>query len=356
MYTYISQDKPNRTRQAELDFAKCIALFLMTACHCGMYLLNEETAVTLFFELLGGEFAAPVFMVCMGIGTVFSKNNQPRQLIDRGVRILLAGYLLNIIRGVIPELILSFIDESKSLFGISMCFFVVDILQFAGLALIMLGLFKKWKVEPVYQFMLALLMAGLGDILAEISTGNDLLDAVCALIWGTNKLSLFPLLNWFIYPAAGVLFGEVLMHCSDKTKLYKRLLPIGLLGVAMSYYLLFTDPHYYSHDNYYVMGIKNVIFGLCYPMLLFSVCHFITLKNKLGESRFVAYSSKNLNAIYCISWVVLLWIDYFVLVLNDIQLTYTGFALLMILVFALSYGLCQVWLNVKKANKRRKTA
>lgn len=353
MYKYISQDKPNRIRQAELDLSKFIALILMIACHCGIYYFEEGTAAYKVFDIIGGEFAAPVFMVCMGIGVVFSKHNKPELLINRGVKIFLCGYLLNLIRSTIPELIISFIDKSKLIFGLPASFYMVDILQFAGLALVVMGIFKKLKVEPFYQLMISVLFAGLGDILAEISTGHEWLDAVCDLFWGANQWSFFPLLNWLIYPTAGVFFGEILMHCNDKTALYKRLLPIGSFGVFLSYYLSFTDPNYYSHNSYYFMGIKNVIYGLCYPMLLFSVCYFITYKGKIGENRFILYSSKNLNTLYCTSWFAIFWIMYFVIILNGIKMTYVTFALLLILVFAVSYGLCQLWLMIKKKRKNK---
>ena len=351
MYTYISQNKPNRMRQPELDLSKFIAIILMIACHCGTYFFKEGTVAYAIFDLIGSEFAAPVFMVCMGVGVVFSKHNQPKLLINRGVKIFLFGYLLNLIRCTIPEFIIYFVDESKLQFGPVMPFFIVDILQFAGLALIIMGFFKKLKVEPVYQLMIAILFAGLGDVLAGISTGYLWLDFICDLFWGANQASLFPVLNWLVYPAAGVVFGEVLMHCSDKTALYKRLLPIGLFGVSLSYYLIFTDPNYYSHNIYYFMGIKNVIYGLCYPILLFSICYFVTYKNKLGDNRFIIYSSKNLNTLYCISWVVILWIWYFVIILNDLKVTYISFIILSIIVLAVSYGLCQIWLKIKKKIK-----
>ena len=354
MYTYLSQDKPNRGRQPELDLAKCIAIFLMIACHCGIYFLEEGTAAFFVFDMLGGEFTAPAFMVCMGIGVVFSHHNQPQLLIKRGGRIMIYGYLLNFIRATIPEIIIGFIDPSKQYFGLAISFYMVDILPFAGLAMILMGIFKKLKVEPVYQLMLGILMAGLGDVLAYVSTGHEWLDAVCGLIWGTSEWSFFPLLNWFVFPAAGVFLGEILMHCNDKAALYKRLLPIGLFGVALSYYMAFTEPSYYSNGSYYFMGIQNVILGLCFPMLLFSLCYFITEKSKISNNSFVLFSSKNLNSLYCISWVVIFLIFYYVLILGGLEITPLSFSLLMVAVFVLSYGTCLVWQIVKKRRAEKK--
>ena len=37
---------------------------------------------------------------------------------------------------------------------------------------------------------------------------------------GQNIVSCFPFLNWFIIPAAGMLFGNDLKRCNDKDKLY----------------------------------------------------------------------------------------------------------------------------------------
>ena len=91
MYPYLSSDKPNRGRQPEMDLAKFIAIFLMILCHCGIYFFAEGTKVYHVFDMIGGEFAAPVFMACMGIGSVFSHHNQPNQLIARGGKLMLFG-------------------------------------------------------------------------------------------------------------------------------------------------------------------------------------------------------------------------------------------------------------------------
>jgi len=349
MYKYLSQDKPNRTRQPELDLAKFIAIFLMIVCHCGIYFYEEGTIEYRIYDIIGGEFAAPVFMACMGIGVVFSHHNEPKLLINRGFKLVLFGYLLNFIRGTIPSFIAGIIFSNNSVFRLAPSFYMVDILQFAGLAMVLMGLFKKWKIEPFYQMMLGLLMAGLGEILGYKSTGFEWLDAICDLVWGANEWSFFPILNWFIYPAAGVFFGEILMHCNDKTALYKRLLPIGIIGVGLSYYLLFTDDNYYPcNSSYYIMGIKNVVYGLCFPILLFSVCYFVTKVSNLGDNSFVGFSSKNLNTLYCISWVLILWTWGVLLVLFEIEMTPVLFASLTIAIFVISYVLCYVWKKLKR--------
>ena len=214
--------------------------------------------------------------------------------------------------------------------------------------MILMGLFKKWKIEPFYQMMIGLLMAGAGEILAGVSTGYEWIDAICGLVWGTNDWACFPLLNWFIFPAAGVFFGEILMHCNDKKKLYIRLLPIGAIGVALSYYLNITDYNaYYPLGSYYSMGIKNVFFGLCYPMFLFALCYFITEKSNLGKNRFVTFACRNLNTLYCISWVLILWTAYVGYFLSgaqrDGQISGIDFTLLTVGVFVFSFLLCYLW-------------
>ena len=357
MYPYLSSDKPNRGRQPELDLAKFIAIFLMIACHCGIYFFEEGTKVYHVFDRIGGEFAAPVFMVCMGIGGVFSQHNQPKQLIARGVKLMLSGYLLNFVRGTLPISILLLLGASDLPIGIAASFYMIDILPFAGLAMILMGLFKKWKIEPFYQMMIGLLMAGAGEILAGVSTGYEWIDAICGLVWGTNDWACFPLLNWFIFPAAGVFFGEILMHCNDKKKLYIRLLPIGAIGVALSYYQSITDYNaYYPLGYYYYMGIKNVVYGLCYPMFLFALCYFISEKYNLGENRFVTFCSRNLNTIYCISWVLILWTACAGFYLSGGQrvgqISGIAFTLLTVAVFVFSFVLCYLWKTITGKHKK----
>jgi len=56
-------------------------------------------------QFFAGPMAAPVFIFAMGIGIVYSSHQEPVELFRRGVRLFLAAFALNIVRDVIPRLL-----------------------------------------------------------------------------------------------------------------------------------------------------------------------------------------------------------------------------------------------------------
>jgi len=351
MNDFLSVDIVNEGRQKELDLAKGIAIILMVFCHVGIYFYPEDSALYIISDIIGGEFAAPSFMVCLGVGTIYSKHNSPKQLAKRGLITLLYAHLLNFFRETIFIIIGEIIGKPYTFNSAYESFMMVDIMGFAAMAFLILALFKKLKLSSVQQFMIGLLLTGLGEVLAWKSTGNLYLDSIFGYIWGTYENTYFPLLNWIIFPVTGVMFGEVLQHCNNKTKLYKHIFLIGLIGVIFSYYQIFTDPYgYYNNDSYYFMGIKDVIFALCYPITLFSICQYIADKTIIEDLPIVGFCSKYLNSIYCVSWVIIMGSRYFIYDVFNINLGNLTIIAMMFLILFISYAIVKVYVN-KKQNR-----
>jgi len=357
MFEIIDKEIVNSGRQKELDLAKGIAIILLVFCHVGIYLFEESNFYCYVSDIMGGEFAAPVFMVCLGVGTVYSKHNEVIDLVKRGIKTLFYGYLLNFCREGIFIIIGNLVGKPYSVRGVYYALMMVDIMQFAGMAFLALALFKKLKIHPAKQFMIGILCAGLGEILAWKSLGNMYLDSIFGLIWGTYSNTYFPLLDWIVFPCAGVFFGELLLHCNDKSKLYKSVFYIGLIGVALTYYQIFGlgIGTYYNNHAYYFMGIKNVVFALCFPITLFSICQYIADKTIIEDLPIVGFCSKNLNSIYCVSWVVIFAIRYTAYDVLNIKLSNFSIILLMFVVLFISYEIVKVYTSLKLNVKSTKT-
>ena len=93
-------------------------------------------------NIYGGVLAAPVFMYSMGVGVAYSRRTDARTMFVRGIKLLLAGYLLNAIR-CLPQLLLwkgGFGEEHYNLFIEEVNLF--DILQFAGVAFMLFALLQ----------------------------------------------------------------------------------------------------------------------------------------------------------------------------------------------------------------------
>ncbi|MBM3709487.1 MAG: DUF1624 domain-containing protein [Actinobacteria bacterium] len=104
---------------------------------------------------LGGPPAAPVFMFLMNLSLMYSDKKEIKPIAIRKIKIFLSGYLLNFLRGVLPLLTAQLTgikitekmtSEQSSFLNI---FLIADILQFAGLALLLMTLARKLRLNKL---------------------------------------------------------------------------------------------------------------------------------------------------------------------------------------------------------------
>ena len=112
------KDRVNTGRQLELDVAKVFAIFYMVIVHvyeemsAVNYWAMPDSLFRIVIEFIGGPLAAPVFMFAMGVGMVYTKHRNPRAFAIRGLKLLAAAYILNIIRMTIPFLLARLAGDS----------------------------------------------------------------------------------------------------------------------------------------------------------------------------------------------------------------------------------------------------
>lgn len=298
----------NTGRQPELDIAKGFAILFMIWTHVFEELSpnSEGTLVTLVRNILGGPFAAPVFMICLGIGISYSQKNTPKNLLRRGFTLLGIGLLLNVFRYVLPDLIKYALSNENKYLDATFSLFSVDILQFAGLAFIFFALAKNLKLKNSILLLIGVFASILGMILRRVSTGNYVADQFVGFLWGTDTETYFPFLNWIIFPITGLIFGSLLKRCKDKRNFYMSISPI--CGGLMVIYLILTIHHgfmFSSSGSYYFLGLLDAIFFIILTLAIFGVNYAILqMFPRVSFQPFMRWS-KNINAIYCIHWSLL---------------------------------------------------
>lgn len=325
----------NTGRQVEADFAKMI-------CIIGMIIVHAFEETESMFPLCGGGsggigfvfvvvldalFGAATFMFCMGFGITYSPKNDAPSLIKRGAKLLLYGYILNAVRYCVPELLNGLITGDMSLVRDNwmMDLFGTDILQFAGLALMLFGLLKKLKASDLVMVIVALVMSVLGSFLRNFDLGamldvteeapNLIINQIAALFVGTTylsdpelELSCFPLLNWFIFVVAGYLFAKALQRCKEKGKFYAIVSGCG--AVILAVYMLIAIPNGIGMMNENL----NLFYHLTTPEALICIAASISvlggyygLSRLLPNtvSRIAVWISKRLTNIYVIQWILI---------------------------------------------------
>ncbi len=317
-----SEEIVNSGRQPELDMAKAAVIVCLAWIHCIIECTPEEGLTTgipyVFDTIIGGPLAAPMFMFAMGIGMVYTKTHTPNDYIRRGIRLWILSYVLNICRFVIPFLAGYLITGEYEHYIGMMPYWALgnDILQFAGLAMLFLDLLLKLRLSKAGLFLTALLMSAAAVFLNGIDVGSPAGNIFLGYLMGTEDAagkvaSDFPLFNWFIVPVCGYLFGDVLRHVKDK-KMFYGIFSSICGAAALVYFIIgihFKLGMFGEGENcYYHITTWDTAASLAAAVGILGVYHVI-LRHIPGKVMgVVSMISRNINAIYCIHWVLLSWI------------------------------------------------
>ena len=314
MVVLFDKNKVNTSRQVELDIAKAFSIIFMVLSHCLLisYFISDSTSSvfkTFVNFILGEPCAAPVFMFCMGVGIVFSRKSQPVLMIKRAIRLLFADYFINIIKFLIPFFIAGFFINEWDILDIygGLIIFVNDIFAFAALSLILLAIFKKFNFSYKKILFIAILMSVFGSFLRNMDFNNPMMNIFIGYFIGTNiDFSYFPLFNWFIFPAFGILYGDYFSRCLDKNKFFK-FWPIFLLVSILFFVSTTMIPNAFLSDEYcyYFMTTLDVVFCLIYIHGNLGFCHWISkfLPEKIRGM--FTFLSKNITTIYLLQWFLI---------------------------------------------------
>ncbi len=207
-----------------------------------------------------------------------------------------------------------------------------DIMHFAGLALICFGLFKLAKMKPWMMFAIAFTLSLASSIIiltiGQFMTGNLFVDAILSLflpVWYAKPeyyISCFPLVNYLIFPVAGYCFSFYYKKLKNKNMFFGIALGLALITIAA--YCLINPPKnlagLFREDDigYYHIYTWDALVNIITSTGLIGICYFASLILPNFAKKGCAETSKNINKIYCISWVLTIngIYLYFLILLN----------------------------------------
>jgi len=325
---FFDKDPVNTGRQPELDLVKAFLILHLAPVHAVIETLPEEALAHgpayYLDSVVGGMFGAPIFMFCMGVAMVYTRKRRPSQLAMRGISILLVGVILNIARYLIPFLIGYGITKDAKTFlePLPYLFFANDILQLAGLSMLFMALLhaiaEKIPGESSRRvgagaaiLLLSLAMSAVGTAFIGTDMGNLAGNIAWGWLIGTEDaagkvLSDFPMLQWFVFPAAGAFYGELLIRMRDKKRFYLLVSPVcavltviglvigitgrrGMFGPGQMCFQHLTFP-----DALLALVGTVAVLGLWYAVSGILTDRVMGLVNRISAS---------INASYCIHWV-----------------------------------------------------
>lgn len=316
MTTLFSGTEVNTGRQTAIDLAKFFSIFFMVIIHtmeCGN--CNFDSGIGYFFDsVAGAQFAAPVFMAAMGIGLTFSRHSDSATMLRRGLKLFVAGYLLNIVRAL-PIFAMVWLKGDDSYYLKTVRELTdVDIFQFAGLAFMLIGLLKYMKLSMWWAYGLALIMTMAGNFVRLIDTGNFWLNLIISPFVGVKSdlvTTDFPLLNWFIFVVIAYGMGKMIRHCTNLDKLYLIITPVAV-AIYLSY-VAYAVPHEQGMfddlpQDFYHMKTLDVFICLCAIVMAFGLCQYFTTLLSEKAIRGVTHVSADITRIYIAQWVLAKWV------------------------------------------------
>lgn len=185
-----------------------------------------------------------------------------------------------------------------------------DIMTFAGLAFMLLALFKRLCVPDGVVVLIGVGMNAFAFALSRFfrTTGNYLLDQLLGYFVVTNAESYFSLCSYFVFVAFGYALGGIYPRLRDKDALANRVLLV-CGPVAIGYYLLraFVPfgplPAFDSVEMYIMKPVTDALANVLMSLFLLALFHRL-LRNREAP-KLVSHLSGHINQYYCLSYVLL---------------------------------------------------
>ena len=255
-----------------------------------------------------------MYMFAMGVGMCYTRKNSWKQHLTRGYKIFFLGYLLNICRFLIPYTIGYAITGDYATYIEPLLYKVLcnDILTFAGLAMMIISVFIRFKLSNTVMLIIATLMCALGTLLNGVDVVYPLGNIFLGYIVGTEDaagmvLSDFPVLNWLMFPVCGYVFAYWLKRVKDKKIFYLTFsLPAIIIAIVYFTYGIYVERGMFGEGQncYYHMIFSDVMASLCLTVGMIGVYYFI-LKIFPKKLFYVAWCiSENITSVYFIHWVL----------------------------------------------------
>jgi len=314
----------HNNRFLSIDLARGLAVFFMIAVHTLEVFASEEVKNSVFgqiIEFFGGPPAAPVFMTLMGFSFMYSRKSELKPRLVRGLKIFLSGYMLNIIRGVLPftlstylkmDVIETFPLEKLNVYTILT---IVDILQFAGIALMIMALIQEFQINKYVILFSAFLISMLSPFLWGINLNIPVVDQISELFWGdkpigfsfiANKIA-FPVFPWLSFPLLGMFLGDIMKNSKDQSRTFKYFGIVGILVLVIGVVVSCSNVDYHFND-YYHSRQGGMLFMSGFVIFWIYINQLIL--DKVPQNKFfdlIFNWSNGVTNIYFAQWIFIIW-------------------------------------------------
>ncbi|HET7115476.1 MAG TPA: acyltransferase family protein [Hanamia sp.] len=299
-----------------LALARGIIVFLIAPIHCVMVYSTPEVkhgALGKIMAFFAENPGAHLFMFLMGAFVAFSKKKSYKSILKRFLMLLLAGWLLNTIKFVIPHLLHllpeNFYTENHFIqdkyIGWRL-FFINDILQFAAFAYLICTLIRR-SFSP----MLITCIAGLATLLLSPltwdkgTTGNLFFNVFIDLLGGFPPKTYFPLFPWLFHCLSGMAFAILFQRKLLSPNVF---LGTGIIFVLLGQFIATYEPSAWNL-TFFRMGPGGTLFHDGITILWISI--FVYARKNIRNNmvfRFFEWCSDHITSIYLVQWCIIMWL------------------------------------------------
>lgn len=305
----------SRDRVRGFDLARGLAVLFMIGVHVLWHWGAPDTWTTpvgQVISFLGGPTAAPVFMFLMGASLAFSSRTSFRALAVRGLWLVWLGYLLNVLRGVIPAYLglstgVITADEIAP-FTLPWLLTTVDVHHMAGLSLIALAALRLAGRPGWLWLAVAAGVVITGPFVRGLEFGTPLLDGPLTPVLGGAPNVYYAVVPWIAYPLAGAVFGSVMAQATDRTRVFRwgALLGLGLCAAGVA--LFVVSPPTFDVNTYWRMPPSFFIGILGVVLVWLWACDLAVRHVRANRAFTFLYGwSASVIAIYFTHWLVVGW-------------------------------------------------
>ena len=316
----------NKKRVKAIDLVRGIGVFFIPMAHTLLIYGTNEIQTNSWLGITVHFFGkwAGIFLLTMGFSFAMSKRNSPWLSVKRGAMLLAVGYLMNLLKLVVPAIIGIFPDSFLQAYGwntdiewqqLVYLLLTGDILQLGGVSLLFMGFIRQMTKKQKYlPLIITILIIALLEFVRGYRLGIDGVDYLLDLIWGTEWNIYFAIFPWFGYILIGMFFGNMYTENEtyDLAKTFKNILYFAIPSLCLGGLLCYVDYEYHMKD-YFHLGVGGFIYLLGWNLMFLWLMYYLEakIKRKLSLFNLFYYCSERITSLYITQWFVICWGMYF---------------------------------------------
>lgn len=301
-------------RIQSLDLARGFTVLFIPAIHAGMLYSRYEVHTSIPGEFLIAIAEGPggqLLMLLMGISFTFRQTQNTKQVFKRSIILLITGYLLNILKFVIPYLFGGLpqtvltklqVNESNKIFQLTS---IGDILHFAAITQLILHGIYKTKYYHLTAAIIATAILLFSPFIQDAHSTIQPLNYLLELFTGQPPHVFFPLFPWLVYPLTGLTIGYYFKRSESQT-----MQATALIGLILTVNGLYAD-HFLNTENpagFYRTPPPATAWHLGIVLITLALWHLLSTKIKSNTLfDILTFSSRHITLIYLIQWIMICW-------------------------------------------------